>query len=48
MACAHVPDLDHFRGSYGAKTVAPLYRTAGASEANLLPGLFDRLARMFG
>ena len=25
---AQIPDLDHFRGSYGAKAVIPLYRTA--------------------
>lgn len=27
-ATAHVPDLHHFRGSYGAKDVIPLYRDA--------------------
>ena len=47
-ACAMVPDLDHFRGSYGAKAVIPLYRTADASEANVLPGLLDRLGAGYG
>ena len=47
-ACSHVPDLDHFRGSYGAKAVIPLYRTADASEANVLPELLDDLSREYG
>ena len=42
-ACAHVPDLHHFSGR-GAKDTIPLYRTADASEANVLPGLLDRLS----
>ena len=45
---AAIPDLDHFRGSYGAKTVVPLYRTADASEPNVLPGLLDRLSAEYG
>ena len=40
---AHLPDLDHFRGSYGAKAVIPLYRTSDASHANILPGLLEIL-----
>ena len=47
-ACSHVPDLDHFRGSYGAKAVVPLYRAPDASEANVLPGLLDELRREYG
>ena len=47
-ACSYVPDLDHFRGSYGAKAVVPLYRTADASEANVLSGLSDRLGKTLG
>ena len=31
---AMIPDLDHFRGSYGAKAAFPLYRDAGAREPN--------------
>ncbi|MBD3307713.1 N-6 DNA methylase [candidate division KSB3 bacterium] len=41
-ACAAIPDLDHFSGR-GAKDTVPLYRTADASEANILPGLLDLL-----
>ncbi len=40
---ALVPDLDHFRGSYGAKAVIPLYRVTNASQANILPGLLKIL-----
>ncbi len=46
-ACSQVPDLHHFSGR-GAKDVIPLYRTADAAEANLLPGLLDRLRRQYG
>ena len=48
MACAAVPDLHHFRGSYGAKDTIPLYRVADASETNVLPGLLDILATAYG
>ena len=46
-ACADVPDLHHFSGRGGKDTI-PLYRTADASEANLLPGLPDLLGKTFG
>jgi len=42
-ASAIIPDLDHFRGSYGAKAAITLYRTADASDVNILPGLLDLL-----
>ena len=44
---AQIPDLDHFRGSYGAKAVIPLYRTALASQANILPGLLELLGSAY-
>jgi len=44
-ACALIPDLHHFRGSYGAKEAFPLYRTADTSVANILPGLLDLLGK---
>ena len=47
-ACSDVPDLHHFRGSFGAKEALPLYRAADASEANVLPGLLDRLGAEYG
>jgi hypothetical protein len=35
VVSAHVPDLDHFRGSFGGKAVIPLWRDAGAREPNM-------------
>ena len=46
-ACATIPDLHHFRGSFGAKDAIPLYRTAEASQANVLPRLLDILAAAY-
>ena len=46
-ACAAVPDLHHFPGGSG-KSVVPLYRSADASEANILPGLLDILGGEYG
>ena len=45
-ACATIPDLHHFSGR-GAKDTIPLYRTAHASEANILPGLLDILGEAY-
>jgi len=47
-ACAEVPDLHHFRGSFGAKHAVPLWRDAAGTEPNLLPGLLDALAEALG
>ena len=46
-SCAALPDLDHFRGSYGAKNMIPLYRAADASQANIMPGLLDSLGAAY-
>ena len=40
---ANIPDLDHFRGSYGAKHVVPLWRDAEATEPNVTGGLLAAL-----
>jgi hypothetical protein len=45
---AVIPDLDHFRGSYGAKAAIPLYRTSDTSAPNILPGLLDLLGECYG
>ncbi len=45
---AKIPDLHHFRGSYGAKETVPLYRDAAGEEPNILPGLLDLLADEYG
>ncbi len=44
---AWVPDLDHFRGSYGAKAAIPLYRTADVAKPNLAPGLLEQLSAAY-
>ena len=44
MAAASIPDLHHFRGSYGGKHVIPLYRDADATEPNVTRGLLERLS----
>ncbi|MBT7693296.1 MAG: hypothetical protein HN750_14975 [Gemmatimonadales bacterium] len=44
----YVPDLDHFRGSYGAKNVMPLWRDRSASLPNLTTGLLDHLSDSLG
>ncbi|MCH8347915.1 MAG: hypothetical protein IH901_05415 [Proteobacteria bacterium] len=43
----NIPDLHHFRGSFGAKAAILLYRTADAKEANILPGLLERLGKAY-
>lgn len=47
-ATPYVPDLDHFRGSYGAKNVMPLWRDANASQANIPAGLLEVLTEQLG
>ena len=44
MATGAIPDLDHFRGSFGAKNVIPLWRDADASNPNVTRGLLGRLS----
>jgi predicted helicase len=46
-SCVFIPDLDHFRGSYGAKAAIPLYRNADATEANILADLLDLLGKAY-
>ena len=43
---ALLPDLHYFSGR-GAKDVIPLYRTADASQANILPGLLEPLGAAY-
>ena len=44
---ALIPDLDHFRGSYGAKAAIPLYRTPDVSQPNILPALLETLGSAY-
>ena len=43
-----ISDLDHFRGSYGAKAVLPLYRDAHATQPNVLPCLLELMGGVYG
>ena len=47
-ATPYVPDLDHFRGSYGAKNVMPLYRDQKGRESNVPDGLLVALSDGLG
>lgn len=47
-ACAAIPDLHHFRGSYGAREAIPLYRDTDATHANIAPDLLDLLKQTYG
>jgi hypothetical protein len=47
-ACANIPDLDHFRGSYGAKAVIPLYRDGKDKKSNIAPGVLEKLNQVYG
>lgn len=39
-----IPDLHHFRGSYGGKDAVPLWRDATGTEPNITSGLLETLA----
>jgi len=45
--CADIPDLHHFRGSFGAKEILPLYRDSACAQPNILPGLLELLGKEF-
>jgi hypothetical protein len=45
---AHVPDLHHFRGSYGGKDVIPLWRDPGGSQPNIGAGFLKALETAHG
>ena len=47
-ATPYVPDLDHFRGSYGAKNVMPLQRSPSGEEPNISDGLLTVLSEQLG
>lgn len=42
-----VPDLHHFRGSYGGKDVIPLYRDGSAHTPNVTAGLLELLSGLY-
>lgn len=48
VACAAIPDLHHFRGSYGAKEVIPLFRDPATTAPNVAPALLERWSAALG
>jgi hypothetical protein len=48
VATAHVPDLDHFRGSFGARAVIPLWRDAAATRPNVAEAWLATLSARYG
>ena len=48
VATSLVPDMDHFRGSFGARAVIPLWCNASGTQPNVADGLLDRLSEGLG
>jgi hypothetical protein len=48
VATGLIPDLHHFRGSFGGAHVIPLWRDAEAKEPNVTIGTLKALARAYG
>jgi hypothetical protein len=48
IATANIPDLHHFRGSFGGRDVIPLWRDADGTQPNLPVGLLDVLTMAQG
>lgn len=48
VATPYIPDLDFFRGSYGAKNIVPLWRDAAATTPNLSPRVREALEEILG
>lgn len=42
-----VPDLDYFRGSFGAKSILPLYRDPAARTPNVASGVLNGLSTVY-
>lgn len=47
-AAAELPDLHHFRGSFGGKDVIPLWRDSEATDPNVTAGLLELLTDSLG
>lgn len=45
---AEVPDLHHFRGSFGGRHVIPLWRDSEVSRPNITHGILDLLSQAYG
>ncbi len=47
VATALIPDLHHFRGSFGGAHVIPLWRDAAATQPNITAGLLEFLSERY-
>ena len=47
-ATPYIPDLHHFRGSFGGKHIIPLWRDAAATQANVTAGVLEHLSALYG
>jgi hypothetical protein len=48
LTCSsNIPDLDFFRGSFGAKAVLPLFHDAGGQDPNVSDALLNFLSKRF-
>ncbi|MEI7940039.1 MAG: type ISP restriction/modification enzyme [Verrucomicrobiota bacterium] len=48
VAASNIPDLHHFRGSFGGRDVIPLWRDAAGTQPNLPAGLLNVLTTALG
>ena len=46
-ATPHLPDICHFRGSYGGKDIFPLYRDGDTKSPNITRGLLEFLTEQY-
>jgi hypothetical protein len=46
VVTALIPDLDHFRGSFGAKHIIPLWRNSQANQPNITPGVLEVISNI--
>ena len=47
-ATADIPDLHHFRGSFGGRDVIPLWRNAEATQPNIAGGFLEAIGAVHG
>ena len=48
VATAEIPDLHHFRGSFGGKHVVPLWRNPDATQPNITEGILETIGAAYG
>ena len=48
MVTAEIPDLHHFRGSFGGKDIIPLWRDVEATQPNVTTGLLEAIGSAHG